>query len=141
MKQGGVGDTRAVPSEIARLVEEASKGYGSGGLDGVVALVHPDGHAFIQEDLPNGGRWDGPEGFAAMVREWGEAWEEFGFEILDLEEYGDRELTRVRQRGVARGSGMEIEMELYYVWGARDGRIDLWHLYIDRAQAEAVARG
>ena len=141
MKQGGVSDTPAVPSEIARLVREAGEAYRSGGYDAILPLLHPEGHAFIQEDLPNGGRWEGREGFAAMLREWNEAWEEFGYDVLELEEYGHRALTHVRQHGVARGSGMPIDMELYYVWGARDRKIDLWHLYLDRADAEAVARG
>ncbi len=128
-------------SETIRLVTEASEAYRSGGYEALLPLLHPEGHAFIQEDLPNGGRWEGREGFAAMLREWGEAWEEFGYEVLDLEQYGDRALTRVRQHGLARGSGMEIDMDVYYVWGARDGKIDLFHLYLDRARAEAVARG
>ena len=130
-----------MPSAVATLVSEAAEAFASGDDDTLLSLVHPGGYAFIQEDLPNGGRWDGREGFEAMLREWREAWERFGWELLELEEHGDRALTRVRQHGVARGSGMEIDMELYYVWGARDGKIGLWHLYVDREQAEAVARG
>ncbi len=130
-----------MPSEIGRLVREAAEAYEAGDDDALFSLFHRDARAYIQEDLPNGGYWDGHEGFAAMLAEWREAWEEFGYEILEVEEHGDRALTRVKQHGVARGSGMEIDMELYYVWGARDGKIDLWHLYLDREQAEAVARG
>ena len=122
-------------------MNEAAEAYQSGDDDALMSVLHPDGHAFIQEDLPNGGRWDGHEGARNMLREWREAWQEFGFEILEVEEFGERALTRVRQHGVARGSGMEIDMELYYVWAARDGKVDLWHLYLDRERAEAVARG
>jgi ketosteroid isomerase-like protein len=138
---GSGGDTGAVPSRYDDLLETAFAAFNRAGAPGLLPLTHPDIEVFIQDDLPNGGRWDGHEGWLAMGRAWQEAWERFTVEPLEVEDHGARTLIRVRQRGRARGSGIEVDGEFWYVAEVRDGRISLWHLYTDRARAEASADG
>jgi ketosteroid isomerase-like protein len=123
------------------LLETAFEAFNRDGVQAVLPLVHEDVEVFIQDDLPNGGRWDGHEAWLEMDRAWEEAWEDFQVELLGVEERGERALVRVRQRGRARGSGIEIDGEFWYVIGLRDGKLALWHLYADRARAEACIGG
>ena len=102
--------------------------------------IHPDFVFHIQEDLPNGGDWPGIEGFNEMTRSWLEAWEEFKVEPHEFIEVGDESLlVPIRQRAIARGSGIEVAGEFVYVIIFRDGKVVQTRLYSDREQAERAA--
>lgn len=101
----------------------------------------PDFVMVVQDDLPNGGEWRGPEGFREMVDNWMEAWDEFDIapgEPVEVSE--DRFLVPVRQHVVAKGSGMELASEFFYTVELVDGRFSRIGLYTDRNLAEAALR-
>jgi ketosteroid isomerase-like protein len=136
------------PPGRMQLVRRGFEVYNESGpsafLDYLVAaeLMHPDFLFFIQEDLPNGGEWRGVDGFGRMAASWLEAWEEFEVQPRDVAEVSeDRILVTVRQRAVARGSGLEIDGEFFYVFAFGDGRLEQIRLYRDRGAAELAAGG
>jgi len=49
-------------------------------------------------------------------------------------------LTTALQRGVGKGSGVEVEMRVYYLTEYRDGLATRVHLYADREKALEEAR-
>jgi ketosteroid isomerase-like protein len=131
--------------ELARRGFEA---YNQGGPPGFMDFVvredklHPDFVFHVQDDLPNGGYWRGVDGYEQMSRIWMEAWSEFRLLPHEFREVGhDRILVLLEQRGIARGSGMEIAGEFAYVLVFRDEKIEQIHLYTDRERAERVAAG
>lgn len=104
--------------------------------------IHPDFLMSIQPDLPNAGEWRGIAGFYEMARNWLEVWDEFKvypLEVIELSE--GRFLVPVKQRAVAKGSGMEIGGEFFYTMEFRDGRVSHIGLYADRSPAERALEG
>ena len=77
------------------------------------------------------------------VGRWLEAWERFEVEALGFEPVGERHvLIEIVQRGVGKGSGIEVEMPVIYMIEVGDRKATRLHLYADREQAmRAVEAG
>jgi hypothetical protein len=130
-------------TEPAELIVGGFRAFNQGGpetfidyLTGMDA-IDSDFVMEIQEDAPNGGQWQGVAGFQQMSRIWLEAWKEF--EILPgepIEMAADRYLAPVRQRVIARGSGMELEEDFFYTFELSEGRFKRVGLFMERSLAE-----
>ena len=129
--------------EVARKVFEVHNEQGPDAvIDFLVRVerIHPDFLFHVQEDLPNGGDWRGIEGYTEMARSWLEAWAEFQVEPHEFIEVTEESLlVPLMQRAVARGSGIEVAGEFFYVLIFTDGKIEQIRLYSDRGQAERAA--
>ena len=69
-----------------------------------------------------------------------EMWNKFEAEIEEVIDAGDTVVTATRISGVGRGSGVQVEMQLFQVLTVRDGRV--LHVtggYRDRAEALEAA--
>jgi ketosteroid isomerase-like protein len=136
-------------TEPRELIPEFFAAYNEGGATGFIDYLverdalHPDLVMEIQRDAPNGGQWRGPEGFRDMSRRWLEVWEEF--EILPeedpIEVAEGRYVVPVRQRVVARGSGLEIEESFIYTVEFAEGRVWRIGLFVDRPRADRYLAG
>ena len=72
---------------------------------------------------------------------WLEAWESFTIDVVEFEPIGERHVVGdVRQSGRGRGSGVEVEMRLGYLWEVRGGKVIRLHIVPDRETALAAAR-
>jgi hypothetical protein len=129
--------------DLARRGLDAYNRVGpSGFIDFIVRedAAHPELRWHIQEDLPNGGDWVGFEGFEEMSRSWMEAWESFAIEPHDFIELSESALLiPSTQRAVARGSGIEVSGEFYWLLLFRGDKIEQIRLYTDRRLAEEAA--
>ncbi len=128
------------------LARRGIQAYNDTGPSGFVDLlvredaIDPDFLFHVQDDLPNGGDWPGIEGFNEMTRSWLEAWEEFKVEPHEFIEVGEDSLfISITQRAVARGSGIEVAGEFFYLLVFREGKVEQMRLYSDREQAERAA--
>jgi ketosteroid isomerase-like protein len=73
-----------------------------------------------------------------MVRNWGEAWETVEVEIVAASEpRADVIVAEVFQRAVGAGSGVPVEMTLFWVFEFRDGLVTRFAMYPDRESALA----
>ncbi len=73
------------------------------------------------------------------LREVFEVWENYRIEPKEYIDAGDRIVVVGRARGTARGSGLELDQNLFFLWTARDGKLASVELFRDRAEAlEAV---
>jgi len=127
----------AVPGADIELIRAGFERFNEGDVEGLLAQMADDVEVFVQEDLPNGGHWDGVDGFREMSRTWTEAWDEFTVEPLEFEAGPRNVLVRVRQH--ARTGELEVEGDFFYVFGTADGKLVLWHLYNDEARAREAA--
>jgi ketosteroid isomerase-like protein len=118
--------------ELARTGLEA---FNRGDLETVFSLLDPEVVAFIPVELPNEGTYYGHDGFRQMLQQWNEPWEEFEVEPEDFIARGDHVVVPVRQRARGRGSGIEVEARLAYVFEIRNARLVRWELYADRREA------
>jgi ketosteroid isomerase-like protein len=88
---------------------------------------------------PEDQQYVGREGFERFVRNWVKPFEDWQLEVDELIETGDKVVCTLRQRGIVKGSGVEVTMALANVWTFRDGKIVRVQLYADADEAfEAV---
>ncbi len=127
--------------ENIALAKQGFDAFTRGDLEGVLALVGDDAEVFTPEDLPNAGRFVGRDGYLRWIGGWLEVWETFEVEPLDFEAIGERHvLVPAHQRGVGKGSGVEVEMDVCYMVEVRDGALVRLHFYDERGRALAAAR-
>jgi ketosteroid isomerase-like protein len=107
--------------------------------EAVFALLDPEIECHVHPGLMNVGTWHGIDGYQEMMATWGEAWEEIEMTVLGVETPDDRHvIADVQQRAVGAGSGVPVEMTLFFFYEIRDGRALRFHVYPDRAAALAA---
>jgi ketosteroid isomerase-like protein len=127
--------------EDLALIRAGIEAANRGDIDGLVALFDPEVEFHIAPGLGNAGTYHGREGFRNGLGGWLEAWESFTIDVVELEPIGERHVVGdVRQLGRGRGSGIEVEMRLGYLWEVRGGLAVRFHIVPDRETARAVAR-
>jgi ketosteroid isomerase-like protein len=108
------------PTELVRAALEA---WNAGDVESFIDALDPDFEIDASENVFNPrvfrGRDSVPQ-FLEMVRE---TWEDFRFELLDASVDGDSVTARVRTRGRAKLSGVEVESDVTQVWTVREGRL------------------
>ena len=122
--------------EATRLGFEA---YNAGDYEALAGLLHPDVELHSDNELINGGDYRGHEGFMRWNAEWTEVWEEFTIEPRSLETFA-RDVILADTHQVARGagSGVDVEMDVYWVFELADGQVVRMHLYATRERALAA---
>src|SRR6185295_6720214 len=94
------------------------------------------------EMVGTAGKFEGYEGVAALVRELGESWpvESMEWRPVDVQELGDdRYLVHVNARARGRGSGVELEDEIFHIITLRGGRASEMDVYRNEAEAREAA--
>jgi ketosteroid isomerase-like protein len=133
-----------MPTEAERNIELVRAGvdaFTRGDIDAVLAIMDPDVEVFTPPGLANAGTYHGHEGFLHWTAQWLEAWEGFSIELEEIEAVGDAHvIAQIHQRARGRGSGVEVEMRIVYMFEARNGKAVRFHLYPDRDSALAAVR-
>ncbi len=76
-----------------------------------------------------------------MITNWSEAWHTVTAEIVSVEELpGDHLIVEILQQAVGAGSGVPVEMTLFWLFQFVDGEVVRFHLYGSRATAIAATR-
>jgi hypothetical protein len=92
-------------------------------------------------DWMNVGIFKGHEGWLKMNELWNEAWEEWNYEVQEVQAIGERHVVaRVRVGGRGRGSGIEVNEEIGYVVEINDdGLASYLEITKDQERALEVA--
>jgi ketosteroid isomerase-like protein len=132
-------DTQQRNVELTRRGFEA---YNAGDYQSLISLLHPAVELHADSELINGGDYRGHEGFTRWNNEWNEAWEEFTIEPRSLETFGGH-IILVDTHQVARGvgSGIDVEMDVYWAFEVEDDQLIRMHLYADRDRAAEAIEG
>ena len=124
-------------------LEVAKRGVGAyqrGDIEAVLAMTAEDNEIFLPPALPNSGTFTGHEGFLTWIGQWLEAWEEFAVELEGMEPVGERHVVAtMRQSARGKGSGIPVEMEIFYMWEIRGDEILAMHLYPTKEEAVGAA--
>jgi ketosteroid isomerase-like protein len=124
------------------IARQGLEAFQRGDIETFLNLLDPDVEVFSPPDLPNPAHFTGRDGYLLWASRWLDAWE--NFEQLEAEAFepvGEHHvLMTAVQRGVGRGSGVEVEMQVCYMLEYRDGLATRVHLYADREQALEEAR-
>lgn len=111
---------------------------GSGEFDKCLAMIEADAVITEAPNLPFGGEWRGPQGFADMAKAVAKEYRlRLGEPVISAA--GDRVLVRVSGTIAARASGREMPLDaldLYTVHGGRITGLDVY--YKDAAAVTAL---
>jgi uncharacterized protein len=122
------------------LVREGFDAYARGDIATVLALTDRAVEIHMPRNMPNGGTFHGHDGYLLWIERWLDVWEEFTVDVAESEAVGERHVvSRALQSGKGQGSGVTVEMEVFYLNEIVDGKFTLLHLYPDREQAMRVA--
>jgi ketosteroid isomerase-like protein len=123
--------------ENVELVRAAVEAFGRGEVERALDMTHPQ-LVTTRVDPDNAVR-HGREGFLAMVADWTEGFEGWGFSGDDFADAGDAVVVRTRQWARGAGSGVPVEAEFWIVYEVADDLITRVSIYSDKAEALATA--
>jgi ketosteroid isomerase-like protein len=122
------------PSEIVRAVIDA---YNERDMDAMLARFDSN---VVWHTTP-GFLWPGPYRGREAVRElfehWWQGWDTGYADAEELVEADDRVMVSVDVHGRSAGDGLDVHVELNWVFHVRDERIDLVRSYGSPAEARA----
>jgi ketosteroid isomerase-like protein len=121
------------------LIRGAFDAFNRGDIDAVIGRLDPEIDVSVAPGLAHAGVWHGTDGFLEMLESWSEPFESLRNELLSLE-FVDSEhvIAAMRQTAVGAGSGVPVEMDIFYLFGVRDLRLTRFHVCADRAAALAA---
>lgn len=123
------------------LAQAATEAFRRGDIDAFLATLDPEVEIFSTPELPNPGNFSGRDGWIEWTSEWFEAWEGFEVDVEDYEAVGQHHvLMTARQRARGAGSGVPVEMRIFYLAEYHDGLATRFHLYATREDALEAAR-
>ena len=82
--------------------------------------------------------WRGHDGICASWRRWLDQWDDWSFEIADVEDQGDRVFVVGHEHGRGQSSGANVSATNYMVLTFRDGKISRYQEFYDEQQARAA---
>jgi ketosteroid isomerase-like protein len=124
-----------------RLLQDGIDAFNRGDAAPALALFADDVQLYISPELMNAGTYVGHDGYLDMVENWSEAWESVSAEIAATETLENNHLlVEIDQRAVGRGSGVPVEMTIYWLFRYVDGQVTRFHMYANREPAVAAAR-
>ena len=119
-----------------RLIGEGMEAFNRGDLAALAAIFDERLESRVGPGLANAGTWQGTKGFEEMVVTWGEAFETQRNTIVSFSHPDEHHvIAKVHQEAVGAGSGVPVEMTLYYLFEIRDGRAVRLHMYPDHEAA------
>jgi uncharacterized protein len=114
--------------------------FNRGDVDAMTEIMEPDFVWHEAPEVPGPKATIGREEFAGYVRSFDRLWEEFSFEVTELEEgSGEMMLARVRGQGRGREAGTEIDLEIFHVWRLRGERVARMDAFLDERSAREAA--
>lgn len=126
--------------ERIALARRGFAAYEAGDVDTVLELFDPEIEVFVADQYLLAGTHRGIDGFLKWVVEWNDAWESFDSDIEEVVAMGDRHaVVRVHQVGLERGSGIEVDQTVGFVFEVRDGRCVHLALYPSFEEGVRVA--
>jgi hypothetical protein len=113
----------------------------SGDMEEALRYYSPEVRASAS-DFMNVGDFRGHEGFLEMNRLWDEAWDEWSYDVEEVQAVGERHVVaRVRVGGRGRGSGIEVDQVVGYVIEVNDkGLASYLEITINEERALEIAR-
>lgn len=124
-----------------QLLRAGIEAFNRGDDSDVLSLFTDDVECHVASGLGNPGTWHGIDGYREMVTSWGEAFSEQRNEVVSVEFPDDHHIVaEIRNEAVGAGSGVPVEMSIFYMLEVRDGVARRFHIYANRESALAATR-
>jgi ketosteroid isomerase-like protein len=122
--------------KIVRAVFDA---YFRGDMESVLRLVDPEIVVMQRSEMPDAMTRHGHAGVVEAIAVWPDQWDDYQLEIVQIVDAGDHVVVRTHQRGRGKGSGVNVEDEIWFVFGFRNGKVAEWRMFgAEREALEAV---
>jgi ketosteroid isomerase-like protein len=131
-----------VSAENVEIVRRMCEAYARGDWETASEGLHPD----IEWDAstytlwPDSPRFRGKDKVFDFFRRFLGTWERYEVTFEEYLDYGDCVVAIVLDRGVGKGSGVEVTREFAQLWELEDGLAVRWTSYPDRDSAIAAVR-
>jgi ketosteroid isomerase-like protein len=125
-----------------QTVEQVYQWFSAGNAQAIIAAFDPgiefrlaQGHPYRGDD----DAWTGPD---EVVRNFfmkaGPEWEEWSMEVTSIHSLGDVVVVEGRYHGLYKPTSRRMDVEVCHVWRFRDGKIAMFHQYVDTAGLRVV---
>jgi ketosteroid isomerase-like protein len=126
--------------ENVEVVRNAFKAFTRGDIEGVLRLCDEDILITQPQELPGVSRQQrGHSGVVEAFSIWPEQWDDYRIEILRIVDSGDYVVVTTQTGGRGKQSGVEVEMELTFVFGVRNEKIVEMQIFMREDQALEAA--
>jgi uncharacterized protein len=121
------------PVNAVEIVRRSYDAFARGDLDAVVGDMHDDIEWQQAQGLPHGGTYRGLDEvrrnvFDPLDRDW---WSEFSAVPTEFLDAGDEVVVLGRYRGVAQGTGKQLDVPFVHIWSLRDGKAWRFRQFLD----------
>ena len=86
-----------------------------------------------------GDSFQGKDGARKFFEQWGETWETWDVDVAEVREQPDTVVVLGHVHATGRGSGVELDQPVAYVFELRDGLLARGRSFFDHDQALTVA--
>jgi uncharacterized protein len=127
--------------ENVEIVRDAFAAFTRGDIEGVLRLCDEDILIVQAPELPGAPpEQHGHQGLVEAFALWPDQWDDYRIEILSIVPApGDRVFVTQRSHGRGKQSGLEVEMDFWFVFTVRTGKISEWRLFVQEDQALEAA--
>jgi ketosteroid isomerase-like protein len=117
------------------IVRRSYEAFSRDDMDAVMADMHPDIEWHQAQGLPHGGVYHGHDAvrrniFDPLDESW---WDEFTAAPDEFLDAGSEVVVIGRYRGIARGTGKELDVPFVHIWTIRDGKATRFRQFLDTA--------
>jgi ketosteroid isomerase-like protein len=129
------------PDWLREFWDETIAAYSAADVDRIVRQFDPDVTIAQPPELPGAASYRGHEGVVENMLDWPREWEGFRVEPRRVFSPGpDRVVVVGLHSGQSLRMGVEMQVEIVWVYTLRDGLIVRWDMFLDVEQAlEATA--
>jgi ketosteroid isomerase-like protein len=134
----------AVDPDSPEWLEELMRGivaaFAAGDLESVLENTDPEVEIVQPPELPDGRIYCGLDGFVECLLDWPSEWEDFRVEPTRIYALGDSAFViEAMHRGRSLRMGLEIEVEIFWLYTLRNGRTLRWDMFMSREATLAAA--
>jgi ketosteroid isomerase-like protein len=125
-----------------QTIEHVYEWFSAGNAPAILATFDPhiefrlaQGHPYRGDD----GAWSGPDEVVKnFFMKAGPEWQNWSIDVMSLHDLGDVVVTEGRYHGVYKPTGRRMDVEVCHVWRFREGRIVMFHQYVDTARLRII---
>jgi ketosteroid isomerase-like protein len=121
------------------IVAAAFDAYLRGDMESALRFVDPEIVVMQRPELPDAMPRHGHAGVVEAIAVWPDQWDDYQLQIVETRDAGKHVIVRSHHRGRGKGSGVDVEDEIWYVFGFRNGKVTEWRMFgSEREAVEAV---
>jgi len=108
----------------------------------LAAVLHEDVEFDVAGANPEGGQaFRGPAGARRFFREWTGAFEDWGYDVVEVIDAGDSVVVNIDQWGRGKSSGATVHQPFWQVWTLRERLVVRVTHHEEKADALRAAEG